>query len=106
MIRRIGAATARGGRQRIEELIQAGELSVVGESSEIAGCLMADAASHLQLARSGVSYDRSSALHLSYDGVREAAAAMLITQGPRATVSGGHIAVLDAVKAAPALRNG
>ena len=87
------------GRQLIEELIQAGELSIVEESSEIADYLMADAVSHLKLARSGISYDRSGALQLSYDGVRKAAAALLVTQGLRATVSGGHIAVLDAVKA-------
>lgn len=38
-------------------------------------------------------------MQLSYDAVRKSAAALLSVQGLRATVSGGHIAALDAVRA-------
>ena len=38
-------------------------------------------------------------LQLSYDAARKAASALLIAQGVRGTSRGGHIAVLDAVRA-------
>ena len=60
---------------------------------------MADADAHVRLASKGTSDDPAGALQLSYDAARKAAAALLAVQGLRATTRGGHIAVIDSVRA-------
>lgn len=87
------------GRAEIERLLADGELERVTPSDEVARRLLADAAAHIRLAGTGVRDDPAGALQLSYDAARKAAAALLAVQGLRATTRGGHIAVLDAVRA-------
>ena len=87
------------GRSDIERLIADGELDGVTPSAEVAARLLADADAHIALASKGIEDDPAGALQLSYDAARKASAALLAVQGLRATTRGGHIAVIDAVKA-------
>ena len=87
------------GRADIERLLAAGELERVTPSPDVAERLLADAEAHIRLAAKGTSDDPAGALQLGYDAARKAAAALLATQGLRATTRGGHIAVLDAARA-------
>lgn len=87
------------GRTDIERLIADGELERVTPSDEVASRLLADADAHIALASKGLEDDPAGALQLSYDAARKACAALLAVQGLRATTRGGHIAVIDAVKA-------
>jgi hypothetical protein len=87
------------GRADIERLLDHGELERVTPSAEVAGRLVANAEAHIALAGKGVDDDPAGALQLSYDAARKASAALLAIQGLRATTRGGHIAVIDAVRA-------
>jgi hypothetical protein len=87
------------GREEIERLLSAGEISRVAPSELVARRLLADADAHVGLARKGADDDPSGALQLGYDAARKASAALLAVQGLRATTSGGHIAVVGAVRA-------
>ncbi len=87
------------GRAEIELLLEKGELERVATSEGVAKRLMADAEAHVRLASRGVDDDPSGALQLSYDAARKASAALLTVQGLRATTTGGHVAVIDAVRA-------
>ena len=87
------------GRADIERLITNSELERVAPSDEVASRLLADADAHIGLAFRGIEDDPAGALQLSYDAARKASAALLAVQGLRATTRGGHIAVIDAVKA-------
>lgn len=87
------------GRTEIERLIADGELEKVSPSTDVGERLLEDAAAHLRLARKGVEDDAAGALQLSYDAARKASAALLAVQGLRATTRGGHVAVIDAVRA-------
>ena len=87
------------GRAEVEQLIADGELQQVAPSAAVAGQLVADADAHVRLASKGTSDDPAGALQLSYDAARKAAAALLAIQGLRATTRGGHIAVIDAMRA-------
>ena len=87
------------GRTTVDDLINAGDLERVEASAELADRLMDDAAAHTKSAELCAGHDPTGALQLSYDAIRKSAAALLSIQGLRATVSGGHIAALDAVRA-------
>lgn len=87
------------GRADVERLLAGGELERVTPSEDVAARLLADAERHLGLASKGVDGDPAGALQLSYDAARKASAALLAVQGLRSTTRGGHIAVIDAVKA-------
>jgi hypothetical protein len=87
------------GRADIERLIADGELERVTPSDGVAARLLADAEAHITLASKGIEDDPAGALQLSYDAARKASAALLAIQGLRSTTRGGHIAVVDAVKA-------
>lgn len=76
-----------------------GKLERVPPSLDISRRLLADATAHVRLAASGTDEDPAGALQLSYDAARKACAALLAVQGLRATVRGGHVAVIDAVRA-------
>lgn len=88
-----------GGRAEIERLLGDGELQRVAVSDEVATRLLADAEAHIGLATKGVDEDPAGALQLAYDASRKSAMALLAAQGLRATTRGGHIAVVDAVRA-------
>ena len=87
------------GRADVERLIADGELEQVVPSLAVASRLLADSIAHVSLASKGVTDDPAGALQLSYDAARKAAAGLLVAQGLRATTRGGHIAVIDAVRA-------
>jgi hypothetical protein len=87
------------GRAEIERLLHAAELERVTPSHDVAGRLLANAEAHIGLASKGVDDDPSGALQLSYDAARKASAALLAVQGLRSTTRGGHMAVIDAVRA-------
>ena len=87
------------GRDVIERLLRDGELESVEASTDVAMQLIKTAQAHVALAALGVNDDPAGALQLSYDAARKASAALLATQGLRATTRGGHIAVIDAVRA-------
>lgn len=80
-------------------LINDGELEQVVSSADLARRLLTAAAAHIELASKGIETDPEGALQLSYDASRKAATALLAIQGLRATTRGGHIAVMDAVRA-------
>lgn len=88
------------GRERVQELIDAGEVDRVTPDSEIARRMLQDAERHLATAaaakRAG---DLSGAYQLAYDALRKSAASLLEAQGLRATSRGGHLAVQEAVTA-------
>lgn len=86
------------GSERIQELIDAGELGQVPPDSELARRMLADAKRHLATATAAESTgDLSGAYQLAYDALRKSAASLLEAQGLRPTSRGGHIAVQDAV---------
>ncbi len=87
------------GRADVEQLITDGELERVRPSVEVADRLIADASAHVSFASKGTEEDPAGALQLCYDAARKAATALLAAQGLRATTRGGHIAVIDAVRA-------
>ena len=87
------------GRAEVERLLSTGDLEQVVPSAGVASRLLADATAHTRLASMGAADDPAGALQLSYDASRKAAAALLAVQGLRATTRGGHIAVIDAVRA-------
>jgi hypothetical protein len=86
------------GRKDVQRLLDDGELERVAPSPEVADRLLHDAEAHIRLGNMGVEDDPAGALQLASDAARKAAAALLATQGLRATTRGGHIAVLDAVR--------
>ena len=87
------------GRAEIERLLNDGELERMTPSEDVANRLLANAEAHVGLAGKGVDDDPSGALQLSYDAARKASSALLAVQGLRSTTRGGHIAVIDAVRA-------
>ena len=89
------------GRETIRDMIQNGQLERVPPSRDHAEKLLAQARAHLHLATAGDApeIDPVGAYQLVYDAARKALAAILENQGLRATSRGGHIAVLDALKA-------
>jgi len=89
------------GRETIQNMIKNGQLERVPPSRDHAEKLLAQARAHLRLAATGDApeIDPVGAYQLVYDAARKALAAILENQGLRATSRGGHIAVLDALKA-------
>lgn len=87
------------GRAEVERLLASGELEQVTPSTDVADRLLRGADAHIRLASRGIDDDPAGALSLAYDAARKASAALLAIQGLRGTTRGGHIAVLDAVRA-------
>lgn len=87
------------GRDEVERFLAGGELERVPPSAALAARLIDDAGAHLVLASKGSADDPAGALQLCYDAARKACAALLAAQGLRVTTRGGHVALIDAVKA-------
>jgi hypothetical protein len=88
------------GSDRIQELINGGELGQVPPDTGLARRMLTDAGRHLATAAAAESTgDLPGAYQLAYDALRKSAASLLEAQGLRATSRGGHIAVQDAVTA-------
>lgn len=88
------------GRERVRELIDAGEVEQVTPDLAIARRMLEDAGRHLATAsQAKVAGDLSGAYQLAYDALRKSAASLLEAQGLRATSRGGHLAVQEVVTA-------
>ncbi len=87
------------GRSLTDGMLARGELERVSPSREHAGLLLAHASQHLKSAETIMGADPVGACQLLYDAVRKASCAVLENQGLRATSQGGHIAVVEAIKA-------
>ena len=88
------------GRERVRELIDAGEVDRVTPDLTIARRMLEDAGRHLATASAAkVAGDLSGAYQLAYDALRKSAASLLEAQGLRATSRGGHLAVQEVVTA-------
>jgi hypothetical protein len=88
------------GRQRIGELVTAGDLARVPADEAVAFRLLADSSLHLASARDvAAGGDLAGAYQLAYYAFRKSASSLLAIQGLRATSRGGHIAVQEAVTA-------
>lgn len=88
------------GRDRVERLLNAGELEVVTPDEAVARRLISDASKHLDTAASALGADDlAGAYQLAYDALRKSAAALLAVQGLRATSRGGHIAIQESAAA-------
>lgn len=74
------------GRERVRELIDAGEVEQVTPDLAIARRMLEDAGRHLATAsQAKVAGDLSGAYQLAYDALRKSAASLLEAQGLRAT---------------------
>ena len=87
------------GRDRIAELLEAGELQQVTADRAMAQLLLDDARRQVSATAASASGDLSGAYLLAYDALRKSAASLLAVQGLRATSRGGHIAIQEAVVA-------
>ena len=88
------------GRERVRELIVAGEVEQVTPDLAIARRMLEDAGRHLATAsQAKVAGDLAGAYELAYDALRKSAASLLEAQGLRATSRGGHLAVQEVVTA-------
>jgi hypothetical protein len=86
------------GRERVRELIDAGEVDQVTPDLAIARRMLEDAGRHLSTAsQAKAAGDSSGAYQLAYDALRKSAASLLEAQGLRATSRGGHLAVQEVV---------
>jgi hypothetical protein len=86
------------GRERVRELIDAGEVDQVTPDLTIALRMLEDAGRHLATAaRAKEAGDLSGAYQLAYDAFRKSAASLLEAQGLRATSRGRHLAVQEVV---------
>jgi len=89
----------RRGRDEILGMIERRELDQVTANTELADRLMATARQHLASAKLLAPSDPYLGYAAVYDAIRKALAALLQVQGLRATTSGGHLAVMQAVYA-------
>lgn len=89
----------RKGQEQVAGLIERRHLQQVAADSETAAALLASAARHVESARLTADPDPEAAYALAYDAARKSATALLAHQGLRPTTAGGHIAVVDAIRA-------
>ena len=89
----------RKGEEQVVSLIEQRHLQQVAADSQTAAALLASAGRHVESARRAVDTDPEAAYALAYDAARKSATALLAHQGLRPTTSGGHIAVVDAIRA-------
>lgn len=86
------------GMATIIRLLEANDLAYVEPSPEQAERLLDDAQRHVASARRIADDDPNGAYQLGYDALRKVGAALLAAQGLRATSTGGHIAMQDAIR--------
>lgn len=89
----------RKGEEQVAHLIEQRHLQRVVADPEIVGALLASARRHVESARQTAGNDPEAAYSLAYDAARKSATALLAHQGLRPTTSGGHIAVVDVIRA-------
>jgi hypothetical protein len=87
------------GRAVIERMLADGELQRVPASREQADRLLAQARVHVASALQVCDADPPGGYALAYDAARKALTAILENEGLRPTTRGGHLAVVEAVRA-------
>jgi hypothetical protein len=87
------------GIETIKQLVANGNLQKVAASREAATGYVTAAGKHLESASAVASTDPDGAYSLLYDAARKSLAAVLQTQGLRATSRGGHYAIQEAIAA-------
>jgi HEPN domain-containing protein len=87
------------GADQVTALIEARHLQRVIADADTAAALLGSARRHIESARLTASQDPEAAYSLAYDAARKSATALLNHQGLRPTSAGGHIAVVDAIRA-------
>lgn len=89
----------RKGEEQVAHLLEQRHLQRVVADPEIASALLASGRRHVESARQTASNDPEAAYSLAYDAARKSATALLAHQGLRPTTAGGHIAVIDVMRA-------
>jgi ABC-type xylose transport system substrate-binding protein len=92
----------RQGHATIVQLVNRGHLEQISGQAANGDYLIGQARQRIASANSILQIDRVGAYNLAYDGTRQAATALLIQQGLRPRVEGGHVAI-DADTAAEAV---
>jgi hypothetical protein len=87
------------GQRAVERLLADRHLQQVVADADTVAALLQAAARHVTTAESAVEDDPEGAYSLAYDAARKAATALLAHQGLRPTSAGGHIAVVETVRA-------
>ena len=87
------------GEEQVARLIEQRHLQQVAADSQTAATLLVSAGRHVESARRSADADPEAAYALAYDAARKSAMALLVHQGLRPTTAGGHIAVVDAIRA-------
>ncbi|HEY6315643.1 MAG TPA: hypothetical protein VIY52_33210 [Streptosporangiaceae bacterium] len=87
------------GEAHIEQLVAEGRLEPVAGAGADGSPLLEQARKTAATAAGLVQDDAYSAFVLAYDAARFACAALLAQQGLRSTITGGHLAVENAVRA-------
>lgn len=87
------------GREAIKRMLADGELQRVPASRDQADRLLIQARTHVTSAVRVCGDDPAGGYALAYDAARKALTAILENQGLRPTTRGGHLAVLEAVRA-------
>lgn len=90
--------TWKPGESTIVRLLEAKELEHVEPSPEQAERLLDEAQRHVASAERIVDDDPNGAYQLGYDALRKIGAALLAAQGLRATSTGGHVALQEAIR--------
>lgn len=87
------------GQQAVEQLLRDRHLQQVVPDDATVTALLQTASRHIATADSAVDDDPEGAYSLAYDAARKAATALMARQGLRPTSAGGHIAVVDVIRA-------
>lgn len=87
------------GRGTIDRMLRDGEMERVHPDAESAAAMIRLARQQVATARREAGQDPVSAATVLYDAARRALTAVLENEGLRPTSKGGHIAVLEAVRA-------
>lgn len=87
------------GQQVVERLLRERHLQQVVADADTVTALLEAASRRIATAVSAVDGDPEGAYSLAYDAARKAATALLAHQGLRPTSTGGHIAVVETIRA-------
>ena len=87
------------GSEVIERLLEARQLQRVPADAATVEGLIESARRHVATGRTATTNDPEGSFALAYDAARKAASALLAHQGLRATTTGGHIVIVEAMNA-------
>jgi len=87
------------GEATVTRLIEERHLQRVAADSDTVTSLLASARRHVKSATLTVEEDTEAAYTLGYDAARKAATSLMAHQGLRPTTTGGHLAVVEVMRA-------